>query len=144
MNNRRRIFIFAVLFITAISTFIYAKSHARSGYSVIYAARGSISADRHNPMQGRLLLRQVNDTLTHFSPSGKASKIAVRPFLAKWPKTAVEGALTFTRDELDTHFLTTLSHPYYDPGENVMTFEMVADSDLSRYDDIHEVTVYVY
>lgn len=143
--HKRRIFILVILCLTGISAFLFAKSQLpKNEQYIIHAARGRITPFRENPNQGRLILMQTHDTVTHFLPDHTATKIAIRPFLNRWPKFDPKASLIFQHQEQNTHLSLTLSYPYYDPADSVMTFDIVSKSDLSPYYDIYEVDLYVY
>lgn len=145
MNHKKQIFILLLILITGSSAFLFAKARLEKGERyVIYAVRGQVTADTHSPNQGRIVLTEVNGSVTHFPAKGKPTKIETRNFFETWPEFDPKGSMTFQNNEEDTHLELVLSKPYYNRAQELISFDVRANRSLVPYHTIHEVNLYIH
>ncbi|MFN0065447.1 MAG: hypothetical protein ACKVOH_04340 [Chlamydiales bacterium] len=141
MMNKRTIGVLFLLFIGSLSAYLFAKNQLKSPEEhylyMLYARRGRIDANHDDPAKGRLTLLEVNSEATFFTepPNRRGGKISLRDFLYLWSQgkdnysdVPPNGFFIFYRDtNLGDYndIPLTLSHPYYDQSEGVMSFDYV-------------------
>ena len=145
MNSKRRIFILCLLLITGSSAFLFAKARLERGtHYLISSNRGQITANMHNPHQGRITLTEVDSNVAHFPIRGEATKIETRSFFASWPEFDPRASMTFISDKNEMHLELTLSKPYYDRAKQLMTFDIESKSSLTPFHEIYDVKLYIH